>query len=80
MTVLVGDEVDRQPQVSETSRAANAVEVGLSVLGEVEVDHHVDRLDVDTTGEQVYAKAKAAAGGKGIGDEATLVSASRRRP
>ena len=35
--------------------AANAVEVGLGVLGEIEVDDNVDGLDVDSTGEQVGA-------------------------
>lgn len=32
------------------------MEVSLSVLGEVEVDDHVDSLDVDTSGEEIYRK------------------------
>lgn len=53
MAVLVGDEVDRQTQVPKTSGAPDPVEVGLSVLGEVEIDYYVHRLDVNTTGEQI---------------------------
>lgn len=39
--------------MSETSRSSDSVQVGLSHLGEVEVDDNVDGLDVDTSGEQV---------------------------
>lgn len=61
VAVLVGDEVDGQTKVPEPSGAADAVQVRLGVLGEVEVDHNVDRLDVDTAGEQVCTTAAAAA-------------------
>lgn len=54
-TVIPVDEVDRQTQMSKTSGSANSVQVGLSVLWEVEVDDHVNRLDIDTSGEQVRA-------------------------
>lgn len=30
------------------------MEVSLSILREVEVDDHVDGLDVDTSGEEIY--------------------------
>jgi len=40
-------------QVTESSRSSDPVQVGLSHLGEVEVDDDVDGLDVDTSGEQV---------------------------
>lgn len=53
MPVLVRDQVDCQTEVSETSGAADAVKVGLGIFGEVEVDHHINRLDVNTTGEEV---------------------------
>jgi hypothetical protein len=36
------------------------MEVGLRIAREVEVDHHVDGLDVDTTREQVRADQVAA--------------------
>ena len=39
--------------MTETARAANAVKVSLRVLWKVEIDHHVHRLDVDATREQV---------------------------
>ena len=39
--------------MSEASRSADSVQVGLGDLGEVEVDDHVDGLDVDAPGEEV---------------------------
>jgi hypothetical protein len=39
--------------VAKAARAANAVEVRLGVLGEVEVDDDIDGLDIDTAREQV---------------------------
>ena len=53
VTILVRDEVDGKAEVAEPSRAADAVQVGLGVLGEVEVNNNVDGLDVDTAGEEV---------------------------
>ena len=59
-SVLVRDEVDRQTQVSEPTTAADAVEVRLRVLREVEVDDDVDGLDIDTASEEVRADEVAA--------------------
>ena len=53
VSVLVGHEVDTQAKVAETARSPNAVQVGLRVLGKVEVDHHVHGLNVNATCEQV---------------------------
>ena len=39
--------------MAEAAGPADPVQVGLGVLGEVEVDDHVDGLDVDPPGEQV---------------------------
>ena len=39
--VIVCDKIDTQAQVTKAARAANAVQVGLGVLGEIEIDHHV---------------------------------------
>lgn len=61
MAVIVGDQVDGETQVSEATGAADAVEVRLSVLGEVEVDDDVHRLDVDTAREQVCGRVRARA-------------------
>lgn len=51
VAILICDEVDGQTQVPEAARATDAVKVSLCILGEVEVDHHVDRLDVNTACE-----------------------------
>jgi hypothetical protein len=37
--------------VTKAARAANAVQVGLGVLGEIEIDHHVHTLDVNASGD-----------------------------
>ena len=57
MTVLVGYEVDGQTQVPKAARSTNTVEIRFSVLGEVEVNHHVHRLYVDTAGEEICQMA-----------------------
>lgn len=54
MAIIVGDEVDRETQVPETTRAADAVQICLGVLREIEVDDHVHGLDIDTAGEQIW--------------------------
>lgn len=53
MAIFVGDQVDGQAQVAKAPRAAHPVQIGLCILGEVEVDDNVDGLDVDTPGEEV---------------------------
>ena len=50
-TIIPVNEVDRKSQVSKTSRSTNSVEVSFSVLGEIEIDDHVDGLDIDTTSQ-----------------------------
>lgn len=52
-SVVIRDEVDGQTQVSEAPRTPNSVEVRLTVLGEIKVDHHIHGLDVNTTGKQI---------------------------
>jgi hypothetical protein len=54
--VVVGDEVDRESEVTVTTGTTDTVKVGLGVLGEVEVDDDVDGLNIDTTGEKVCKK------------------------
>ena len=58
--VLVSHKIDAQAKVTETARAANAVKVGLGVLGEIKVDHDVHRLDVNATREEVGRNQAAA--------------------
>ena len=50
------DEVDGQAEVAESAGPADSVQVGLGRLGEVKVDDHVHRLDVDAPGEQVWGR------------------------
>jgi len=52
-SIFVGDEVDGNSQVAISSRSSNTMQVGLRVLGEVEVDDNVDRLNIDSSGEQI---------------------------
>lgn len=58
--VLVRDQVDGDTQVAEPPRAPDTMQVRLRHAGEVEVDHHVDRLHVYTSGEEVGAHQVAA--------------------
>ena len=53
--VFIGDEVDGETKVTETSRTANTVEIRLGVLGEVEVNDDVHCLDIYTTSEEIGA-------------------------
>ena len=47
------DQVDRYSQVSKPSRSANAMEVGLCILWEIEVDDYVDSLYIDTACKKI---------------------------
>jgi hypothetical protein len=53
--VIFSDEVDGNSEVTESAGSADSMKVNVGVLGEVEVDDHVDSLDVDTSGEDVGA-------------------------
>ena len=53
LLVILSDEVDSQTQMAESTRSTDTMEIGLSVLREVEVDHNVHSLDIDTSGEDV---------------------------
>lgn len=58
--VLPADQIDGQSEVAVTTRSSNTMEVRLCVLGEVEVDDNVDRLDVDTTRQEIGANEVSA--------------------
>ena len=58
--VIPVDQVDRNSQMSETSRSTNTMEVGLRILREIEIDDYVDSLDVDATGKKIRANKIAA--------------------
>ena len=55
LPVVVSDKVDSDTEVSISSWSADTMQVGLRVFGEVEVDHHVHRLNVYTSGEEICA-------------------------
>jgi hypothetical protein len=59
-SVLVRDEVDREPKVSKPSRPPNAVQVRLRVFGKIKVDDDVHRLDIDSAREKIGAHQVAA--------------------
>ena len=52
-TVFVCDEVDSQAKMSEAARTTNSVQVRFGVLGEVEVDDDIDRLNVNTASKKI---------------------------
>ena len=58
LSIIVGDEIDGKSQVTKSSGTSNTVKVCLTVLGKVEVDDHVYRLDIDSTSEQVYKQKR----------------------
>ena len=45
---LVCNQVDGETQMTKSTRSADAMKIGFRRLGEVEIDHHVDGLDVDS--------------------------------
>lgn len=51
--VVISDEIDSNTQMTESTRSANTVQVGLGHFREIEVDDHVDGLDINTTSKQV---------------------------
>jgi len=53
VSVVIGDQVDGEAQVSEASGAPHSVQIRLGVSREVKVDDHVHGLNVDTAGEEV---------------------------
>lgn len=54
-TVIPVDQVDSQAKMAESTRASDAMEICLGILREIEVDNHVDSLDIDTASEQIRA-------------------------
>lgn len=55
VAVLVRNQVDGDTEVAEATRATDAMQVGFGHLREVEVDDHVDGLDIDATSEEIGA-------------------------
>lgn len=67
------DQVDGETKVSETTGATNTVEVGLGVLGEIEVDDNVDGLNINTTGQQIGTNEVTAVAGAEVVEDAVTV-------
>lgn len=53
VTIIIGDEVDRDTLATEAARATDAVDVLLEVAREIVVDHERNLVNIDTTSEQV---------------------------
>jgi hypothetical protein len=52
-SIFVGEEVDGDTEVTESTGSTYSVEVGLGGFGEVEVDDDVDGLDIDTSCQEI---------------------------
>ena len=59
MLVLLSNEVDSKTKMPETTRTTDSVKISLRILGEIKVYHNVNRLNVDSTSEQVSAHEAA---------------------
>ena len=51
--VIPVNQVDGQTEVSKAAGTTNAVKIRFGILGEVKVDDNVDRLNIDTTGQEI---------------------------
>ena len=72
-SVIIGDQVDGHSEMAVSAASPDPVQVSLGHLGEVEVDDHVDGLDVDTAGEEVTAdKVPAQAGAEVVEHSVTM--------
>lgn len=71
--VLPIDQVDSQTKVTETAGTTDTVEVGLGVLGEIEVDDNVYSLNIDTTSEEVGTDEVTAVASAEVVEDAVTV-------
>ena len=55
LLVILSHEVDAHTEMTESTRSSNSVQIGLSILGEIEVDNNVHGLDVNSSGEDISA-------------------------
>jgi hypothetical protein len=51
--IFVRDQVDGNAQVTKPTRTTDSVQVRLGHLRKIEIDDHIDSLNVDTTSKQV---------------------------
>ena len=71
--VLPIDQVDSQTKVTETAGTTDTVEVGLGVLGEIEVDDNVYSLNIDTTSEEIGTDEVTAVASAEVVEDAVTV-------
>jgi hypothetical protein len=51
--IFVRDQVDGNAQVTKPTRTTDSMQVRLGHLRKIEIDDHIDSLNVDTTSKQV---------------------------
>ena len=52
-SIVLGDQIDRQSQMTESTRPTNTMQVGFTIFRKVKVDDNIDRLYINTAGEQI---------------------------
>lgn len=72
--VIIGDQVDRDSKVAESSTTTNPMKVSFCHFWEVEINDDVDCLDIDTTGEKIAANKVPAESGAEIMEDSVSVS------
>jgi hypothetical protein len=60
VSVFECDEVHRKTAMAVTSRASNAMQISFGIARKVEIDDHIDRLDVNAAREQIRTHQIAA--------------------
>ena len=53
--IFVRHQVDGKTQMAESTGTSNAVKISFRVFGEIKVDDDIDRLNINTTSEEVGA-------------------------
>lgn len=51
--VILGNQVDCEPDLTESTASTDSVQIGAAFIGEVEVDNYIDCRDIDTSGDEV---------------------------
>ena len=57
-TIFVGNQIDGNTQMSESTRTTNSMQVRLGHFGEIKIDNHVYCLNVDTARKQICRNKK----------------------
>lgn len=72
-TIFVGDQIDGDTEMSETSGSTNSVQISLRHLGEIEINNNVHSLYIDTTREEIRADQVPAQPGSEVMENAISV-------